>query len=167
MPCMCCQYYSCIVRMALWDFVALTDIDECATQTHNCGSNTDCTDTMGSYFCACKVGYTGPADSCRRKWGFGHCNSCFAGNESSINLFQNLLFLFSFSLWLSKRYTGNLKELSVHSRDGGPDRLTEVLIGFDQVDHDRQSALIKLFTIDLSRLTLFLPTVSWTIFNDR
>ena len=136
MPCLCCQYYSCIVRMALWDFVALTDMDECTTQTHNCGSNTDCTDTMGSYSCACKVGYTGPADSCRRKWGFGHCNSCFAGNEPSIcTFFKTCCFFFHF-LSDYQKVTGNLRKLSVHSRDGGPDRLwsswSRSTIGSDQ-----------------------------------
>lgn len=35
------------------------DIDECATNTHDCDTNATCTDTDGSFSCACVTGYAG------------------------------------------------------------------------------------------------------------
>ena len=35
------------------------DIDECATSSDNCDSNAACTNTPGSFTCACNQGYTG------------------------------------------------------------------------------------------------------------
>eukprot|EP00295_Goniomonas_pacifica_P012315 CAMPEP_0175886738 /NCGR_PEP_ID=MMETSP0107_2-20121207/45797_1 /TAXON_ID=195067 ORGANISM="Goniomonas pacifica, Strain CCMP1869" /NCGR_SAMPLE_ID=MMETSP0107_2 /ASSEMBLY_ACC=CAM_ASM_000203 /LENGTH=227 /DNA_ID=CAMNT_0017207141 /DNA_START=18 /DNA_END=698 /DNA_ORIENTATION=+ len=35
------------------------NIDECDTDTHNCDHNAACTDTVGSFECACNAGYTG------------------------------------------------------------------------------------------------------------
>ena len=35
-----------------------TDINECTSGiADKCGTNTDCTDTSGSYTCACQTGY--------------------------------------------------------------------------------------------------------------
>ena len=33
------------------------DIDECATNQHNCSERMDCRNTVGSYECMCKEGY--------------------------------------------------------------------------------------------------------------
>ena len=41
-----------------------TDIDECAEDTDMCDPNAECTNTIGSYSCACTVGYTGNGTSC-------------------------------------------------------------------------------------------------------
>ncbi|XP_046846185.1 scavenger receptor cysteine-rich type 1 protein M130-like isoform X2 [Xenia sp. Carnegie-2017] len=35
------------------------DFDECSLQLHNCSSNSQCINTMGSFSCFCKSGYTG------------------------------------------------------------------------------------------------------------
>ena len=35
------------------------DLDECSLQLHNCSSNSQCINTMGSFSCICKSGYTG------------------------------------------------------------------------------------------------------------
>ncbi|XP_046846620.1 scavenger receptor cysteine-rich type 1 protein M130-like isoform X4 [Xenia sp. Carnegie-2017] len=35
------------------------DFDECSLQLHNCSSNSQCINTMGSFSCICKSGYTG------------------------------------------------------------------------------------------------------------
>ncbi len=42
----------------------LTDIDECADNTHDCDSSATCTNTDGSFTCACNEGYTGDGKSC-------------------------------------------------------------------------------------------------------
>ena len=41
-----------------------TDVDECSENTHDCDSNADCTNTDGSYNCACKTGWSGDGTSC-------------------------------------------------------------------------------------------------------
>ena len=47
------------------------NINECATElgknqpTHNCASNANCTDTMGSFMCQCRAGFTGDGTTCR------------------------------------------------------------------------------------------------------
>ena len=45
----------------------LTDIDECATKTHNCNLKANCTNNNGSFECVCKEGYTGDGKSCSGK----------------------------------------------------------------------------------------------------
>merc|ERR1712126_661876 len=39
-------------------------IDECTKKTDNCDDNADCTNTVGSFTCACKAGYSGDGKSC-------------------------------------------------------------------------------------------------------
>ena len=41
-----------------------TNIDECAENSDDCHSNATCTDTEGSFTCACNVGYTGNETNC-------------------------------------------------------------------------------------------------------
>ena len=41
-----------------------SDIDECSTDTHNCADEADCTNTVGSFTCACKTGYNGGGYQC-------------------------------------------------------------------------------------------------------
>lgn len=40
------------------------DIDECADEIDNCNANADCTNTDGSFYCACQTGYTGDGHNC-------------------------------------------------------------------------------------------------------
>ena len=44
--------------------ISLLDIDECATNQDNCDGNATCTNTIGSFTCACYTGYTGSGVSC-------------------------------------------------------------------------------------------------------
>ncbi|WP_441292513.1 FG-GAP-like repeat-containing protein [Sorangium sp. KYC3313] len=41
-----------------------TDVDECAAATANCDVNATCTNTAGSFTCACNVGYSGDGATC-------------------------------------------------------------------------------------------------------
>ncbi|HYQ25762.1 MAG TPA: calcium-binding EGF-like domain-containing protein, partial [Polyangiaceae bacterium] len=40
------------------------NINECATGAANCGTNAGCKDTVGSYKCECKPGYSGDGMTC-------------------------------------------------------------------------------------------------------
>ena len=44
--------------------IFVPDINECATESDSCDANADCTNTDGSYVCACSDGYTGNGFSC-------------------------------------------------------------------------------------------------------
>ena len=46
------------------------DIDECIASPSVCDVNANCSNTRGSYYCTCKVGYTGDGKTCqgRRKF---------------------------------------------------------------------------------------------------
>ena len=44
-----------------------SDIDECTLGTHDCHPNTreaNCSNTVGSFSCACNTGYTGDGRTC-------------------------------------------------------------------------------------------------------
>ncbi len=41
-----------------------TDVDECATSTHNCDVNATCANTPGSFSCTCNNGYSGDGVTC-------------------------------------------------------------------------------------------------------
>ena len=43
-------------------FVA--DLDECNTNSRDCDRNADCQNTVASYKCTCKSGYTGDGNNC-------------------------------------------------------------------------------------------------------
>ena len=56
-----------IVYLCISFFSFETDIDECQTDNHGCHSNSDCLNSIGSYTCQCKPGFTGSGFSCQCK----------------------------------------------------------------------------------------------------
>ena len=40
------------------------DIDECTNNTHKCDVNAVCNNTVGSYKCTCKPGFSGDGTKC-------------------------------------------------------------------------------------------------------
>ena len=67
---------------ALFYFVILPDINECTNKTDNCHKNADCTNTVGSFTCACKTGYSGDGKTCTGMWIF---SELFSGYTHKIN----------------------------------------------------------------------------------
>ena len=53
------------MRPGFDSFFVNTDVDECENDV--CDSNALCTNTEGSYVCACNVGYTGDGKTCTGK----------------------------------------------------------------------------------------------------
>ena len=53
-----------------------SDVDECVTNNHDCDDNAMCINTVGSFHCTCKMGYTGVGTE-------GNCTS-------KVSAFQNL-----------------------------------------------------------------------------
>ena len=44
---------------------SLTDSDECNTSVSVCDVNADCKNTLGSYRCSCKAGFSGDGHTCK------------------------------------------------------------------------------------------------------
>jgi hypothetical protein len=44
--------------------VSFSDDDECTLNTDNCDTNAACTNTAGSFTCACNSGYSGDGTTC-------------------------------------------------------------------------------------------------------
>ena len=49
------------------------DIDECSSDTSSCDQNADCTNSDGSYSCACKRGFSGDGVACTGLYFASHC----------------------------------------------------------------------------------------------
>ena len=52
------------LKLVLFTFFQ-KDINECSLNTHNCDNNAACTNTNGSFSCACKIGYSGDGQTCQ------------------------------------------------------------------------------------------------------
>ena len=58
-----CRHFLEIIKYLLYIFPTLSDIDECQEQSP-CGENAVCTNTPGSFTCACSEGYSGDGLIC-------------------------------------------------------------------------------------------------------
>ncbi|XP_073231337.1 E-selectin-like [Porites lutea] len=47
-----------------YNFTRFTDLDECDSDSYDCGINAVCQNTASSYTCTCKAGYTGDGRTC-------------------------------------------------------------------------------------------------------
>lgn len=59
------------VKRAFVNFLFLilsnVDADECSLETHDCSADAYCNDTVGSFKCTCRIGFTGDGRKCRSK----------------------------------------------------------------------------------------------------
>ena len=46
----------------------VTDMNECGYSIHNCDINAQCSNSLGSFSCACNEGYTGRGTMCSGNW---------------------------------------------------------------------------------------------------
>ena len=53
------------LNFLLFSIISITDMDECSLSLHSCDLNADCTNTLGSFSCACRAGYEGNGQSCQ------------------------------------------------------------------------------------------------------
>lgn len=64
------KFHWCIIEVechtlcSWWCDLFPEDLDECSNGTHMCSQHADCKNTMGSYRCLCKEGYTGDGFTC-------------------------------------------------------------------------------------------------------
>jgi hypothetical protein len=70
----------------MWALLILVDVNECAIRTDNCGENSICVNTPGSFKCRCKNGFY-------KESGSGHCikgtmSNCNKGVHSLLTLVQ-------------------------------------------------------------------------------
>ena len=68
---MLCQYFrkSRCCSDNILHVITLLDIDECVEQSP-CDSNAQCTNTLGSFTCACNEGYSGDGRTCTGQFNF-------------------------------------------------------------------------------------------------
>lgn len=60
-----CWFFLFFVGILLWEIVfELTDVNECRAVEGVCHKAAACTNTIGSFSCACKFGYTGNGTHC-------------------------------------------------------------------------------------------------------
>ncbi len=70
------------------------DIDECAEKLDVCDSNAECSDTDGSYTCACNAGYTGDGLTCQQTQAWFVCSKQKKGEWKEGYFFHSLVLHF-------------------------------------------------------------------------
>ncbi|CAH3152005.1 unnamed protein product, partial [Pocillopora meandrina] len=56
--------YTCVCVPGYTGKDCTEDVDECSLGKHKCDSNAECTNTLGSYSCKCKEGFSGDGQTC-------------------------------------------------------------------------------------------------------
>ena len=88
-------------------YLIFADLEECSTNTHNCDVNADCMNTVGSYSCNCRAGYTGNGQACNGKKSTNQRVSkeqfILILNSITISLYLQQLVNFSFIDGLGKK----------------------------------------------------------------
>ena len=79
----CCCVKSCNCYS---ETLIAADIDECLEELHSCHANATCTNTVGSFTCACLNGYNGNGNFCPGK-----------GFKSNVEFNQSINKLFTLS----------------------------------------------------------------------
>ena len=76
--------------------MCFSDINECATGTHNCSADAACSNTEGSYNCTCKPGFYGDGRHCEPgKVGYVRRRMMLRGIARELDVFH-VHFLFQF-----------------------------------------------------------------------
>ena len=78
--------------------VYLSDIDECATETHICSVDAVCDNTKGSYNCTCKPGYSGDGRTCKGNLCISLLRNTCSENEIVLSLNWILMTYITFVL---------------------------------------------------------------------
>ena len=64
----CCFLFQIVCQIVLFflffNFIVLSDVDECSKGSHDCDVNASCNNTIGSYQCVCKPTYYGNGKNC-------------------------------------------------------------------------------------------------------
>ena len=56
-------YSKCVEQVTTHPYF-LSDVDECSRGLDNCGNNSQCNNTVGSFSCRCNHGYSGDGVTC-------------------------------------------------------------------------------------------------------
>ena len=56
-----------MINVICHHLILLSDVDECTGSGHNCDSNAVCSNTVGSFTCRCKAGYSDNGVTCTGK----------------------------------------------------------------------------------------------------
>ena len=74
------------MKVLFFGLLSALDDDECSDGSHTCDGNATCTNTAGSFMCACISGYSGD--------GFTEGTGC-TGKKMDFVLIEEVMFLFS------------------------------------------------------------------------
>ena len=75
------QHFLSLAQITSISLCTSTEINECSQNSHNCDGNATCTNTDGSYWCTCNLGFSGNGTSCRG-------NSIWQGRMNTMQCFS-------------------------------------------------------------------------------